>query len=229
MIISLTPPQIPQNSDKNLRIVYGYLYGMVQQLNTALNSLSADNFEPEAQLAIKNAAAGINAAGNSTNSAFTSLKSMIIKNAEIVKAEMDIISQRLSSDYVAQSEFGEYKKQVTNDITVSANGVIQQFKSSDQVLLDALNSYKSELSGYIKTGILDDGVIGVEITQGDNYRTRFTSSKMAFYQGNDEIAYMSNNRLYINSAVIKTELIHNDLFKVIANETEGYTIKYIGG
>ena len=229
MIISLTPPQIPQNSDKNLRIVYGYLYGMVQQLNTALNSLSADNFEPEAQSAIKNAAAGINAAGNSTNSAFNSLKSMIIKNAEIVKAEMDIISQRLSSDYVAQSEFGEYKKQVTNDITVSANGVIQQFKSSDQVLLDALNSYKSELSGYIKTGILDDGVIGVEITQGDNYRTRFTSSKMAFYQGNDEIAYMSNNRLYINSAVIKTELIHNDLFKVIANETEGYTIKYIGG
>ena len=229
MIISLTPPQIPQNSDKNLRIVYGYLYGMVRQLNTALNSLSADNFEPEAQSAIKNAAAGINAAGNSTNSAFTSLKSMIIKNAEIVKAEMDIISQRLSSDYVAQSEFGEYKKQVTNDITVSANGVIQQFKSSDQVLLDALNSYKSELSGYIKTGILDDGVIGVEITQGDNYRTRFTSSKMAFYQGNDEIAYMSNNRLYINSAVIKTELIHNDLFKVIANETEGYTIKYIGG
>ena len=229
MIISLTPPQIPQNSDKNLRIVYGYLYGMVQQLNTALNSLSADNFEPEAKSAIKNAAAGINAAGNSTNSAFTSLKSMIIKNAEIVKAEMDIISQRLSSDYVAQSEFGEYKKQVTNDITVSANGVIQQYKSSDQILLDALNSYKSELSGYIKTGILDDGVIGVEITQGDNYRTRFTSSKMAFYQGNDEIAYMSNNRLYINSAVIKTELIHNDLFKVIANETEGYTIKYIGG
>lgn len=229
MIISLTPPQIPQNSDKNLRIVYGYLYGMVQQLNTALNSLSADNFEPEAQSAIKNAAAGINAAGNSTNSAFTSLKSMIIKNAEIVKAEMDIISQRLSSDYVAQSEFGEYKKQVTNDITVSANGVIQQFKSSDQVLLDALNSYKSELSGYIKTGILDDGVIGVEITQGDNYRTRFTSSKMAFYQGNDEIAYMSNNRLYINSAVIKTELIHNDLFKTTATETEGYTIKYIGG
>lgn len=229
MIISLTPPQIPQNGDKNLRIVYGYLYGMVQQLNTALNSLSADNFEPEAQSAIKNAAAGINAAGNGTSSALNSLKSMIIKNAEIVKAEMDIISQRLSSDYVAQSEFGEYKKQVTNDITVSANGVIQQFKSSDQIVLDALNTYKSELSGYIKTGILDDGVIGVEITQGDNYRTRFTSSKMAFYQGNDEIAYMSNNRLYINSAVIKTELIHNDLFKTTATETEGYTIKYIGG
>lgn len=56
MKVVITPPQIP--NDKQLLAVYSYLYQMSQQLNTALNSLSADNFEQNTAGVIKKRRSG---------------------------------------------------------------------------------------------------------------------------------------------------------------------------
>lgn len=220
MKVVITPPQIP--NDKQLLAVYSYLYQMSQQLNTALNSLSADNFEHNTAGAIKNAAAGVSAANNTDK---RELKALIVKTADIVRAEMDILRTELRTNYVAQSEFGEYKEKVTQQITATADAIVQEFNATYEIVSE-LEDYQKELSGYIKTGILEDGVIGVEISQDGDFKARFAANKLSFYQGQTEVAYISNNRLYITNATIKGTL---DLGAFQIDTSNGFAIRYIGG
>ncbi len=224
MKVVITPPPMPDN--QQLLGIYSYLYQMSQTLNTALNTLSTDNFDQVSATAIKTATNGIQEANKANTDKYNTLKSLIIKTADIVEAEMNVLRTELYSNYVAQSEFGEYKESVKNDITASAEGIMQEFTATYEIIA-GLEEYQKNLSGYIKTGILEDGVLGVEIMQDNGFKARFAANKLSFYQGAQEVAYISNNQLYITNATVTGYLRIGNF--MIDTSDGGFALRYVGG
>jgi hypothetical protein len=154
---------------------------------------------------------------------FNNIKAQIIKVADVVvAAESKKLTESFTSQYEAISnEFGTYKEEVTNTITLSTEGINQKFTEIEAITSDAFEAvnmasdYVKKTDAYIKSGILDGGVYGIEIGQTDTYNetstfkafARFTAQKLSFFDGNgSEVAYISQNKLYINNVVINHSL-----------------------
>lgn len=119
------PSAFTGEPDQQLRQVYSYLYQLSEQLTNALNTISADQFVAEDRNVLTNLKDGeLPAAADKTIKAQGStLKSLIVKTADRIEQQMDLLEQNFSSNYVAQSEFGTYKDEVDNKVQTSANGV----------------------------------------------------------------------------------------------------------
>ena len=157
---------------------------------------------------------------------YQNLKALIIKTADTVRAEMDRITAELNGTYVAQSEFGSYVEQLSLYLEANPEAVTQYYKfASDlQANLDRVDAdfsaWRTETGGYIRTGIVAwDGevpVYGVAVGQdltthevdGETavdqrqFRSTFTANRLSFWQDETEVAYISNNKLYIRSAEV---------------------------
>lgn len=97
-----------------------------------------------------------------------------------------------------------------------------------------------EVNAYVKSGLLyykADGlpVYGVEVGQTNNvdgvdvYKkfTRFTADRLSFYDQNDnEVAYISDYKLYITSVEILYSLIGGGF---MLDFSRGFTLKFTGG
>lgn len=213
-------PQISQGSAADqLRYMRSYLYRMAQQLNFALGSVETHLTQTEEKTgeAIRKASSA--GQEQSPKATFNSIKSLIIKSADIVDAYYEEINRKLEGQYVAQSDFGTYRQETSQKIRETADGVnraftnIQEIESSVAEISDRLLA----VNAYIKTGLLYYGengapVYGVEIGQQNAENgvvtfqkyARLTSGKLSFYDENDsEVAYISDYRLHITVAEIK--------------------------
>ena len=75
MVVLPSPPMLQGNQTQQLQDVRRYLYRLVEQLNSSLNHLTAENF----------AATGEGSVGSSSQSLLQTqddLKSLIVKNAD---------------------------------------------------------------------------------------------------------------------------------------------------
>lgn len=217
--MNLRLPQIHGSEQQQLQQVKSFLHQLVDELNyTFENVQGGGNALYTAQAAQKLA----DGSKNSPQATFNSIKSLIIKSADIITAYSDAISRKLAGQYVAQSEFGTFVENTENSIEANSTG-IEQMYSSLQVVIDSVDELKITLvdvTASIKTGILDydeNGVpiYGLEIgqrTQVDgaevfNKFARFTSDKLAFFdQNGNEVAYISDKQLVITHVQIKGSL-----------------------
>lgn len=254
---TISPPPILNGSDRQQLVqIRQYLYQISRDLNLALNNLTEDNFVNGIIPAQK---------GQEKDSSeqqkqefkqqLSSLKSLIIKTADTVHAEMDVLEASLSSTYVAQSTFGTFSEEINNQLSVTAEGV-QQSIDYQAELTDALNGisknfndYKIDTSGYIKQGIVGyDGavpIIGIAIgqdikitgtdTNGDteydvidtsSNMSVWTTNKLSFLVNGVEAAYVSNGAFYVADMYVTSRLFLNN-WQISTNR--GLTIKWIGG
>ena len=249
-----TLPMPPGGID---RATYDYLYRVTEQLNLALANLGAENFAPES--AARTILKGDLSEGQrqEMQSALASLKSLIIKTADAVQAEMQVLETSLESKYVAVSDFGTYQEDIAARLTATAES-IEQAISYYAALSDALggvsdefNAYTVEVAGYIRQGIIGyDGaapVIGIaigrdlrvtgaqETVDGKTYNVIDTSSNMsvwtperlAFYINGTEAAYFSNGALYAGTVIVQQKLVVGQN-KWQIDHASGLTIKWIG-
>lgn len=194
-----------------IRQIESYMHQLVDDLNVALDSVDAQ--ATAAKTLAENAASGGAATDKDSQSTFNSIKSLIIKSADIVNAYYEVISDRLEGEYVAQSDFGTYREETAQDITENSTSIERLFENMQTILTDIENVEHTliEVNAHIKSGLLyyDDAgapVYGLEIGQktkiGDeevfNKYARFTANKLSFYDSNDnEVAYISDKKLYI--------------------------------
>ena len=107
-----------------------YLYQLTGQLNFALKSVentssqSGNSTLPSS----KNTSQG-NTEQENKEQTFRELKNLIIKSADIVNAYYEIIEQRLSGEFVAQSDFGTFKEKTEADILSSSTDITNMFSS----------------------------------------------------------------------------------------------------
>ena len=188
-----------------------YLHQLVEQLNYAMKTVeSGSSSAASYQNKATPAASGESAKAQST---FNSIKSLIIKSADIVNAYYETINARLKGIYVAESDFGTYTEVTDAKIEGNSEAIAQHYENIQQILSDIEGFENSliEVNAHIKTGLLyydESGapVYGLEIGQRTamdgvetfNKYARFTSEKLSFYDSNDnEVAYISDKKLYI--------------------------------
>lgn len=239
MGFDLRKPQITSPTEQGqLLQIKSYLYQLVEQLQFALNSV--DN---TAQNVVKEAPKSTEKVKNEANAeaTFNSIKSLIIKSADIVEAYYQEVSKRLEGEYVATSDFGTFKEQTSQNLSANSASIASVFENLQTIISD-INDLQHEMidvNAYIRSGLLytnEAGVpiYGVEVGQKNvvdgaevfNQYARFTADKLSFYdQVGYEVAYISDYKLYISNAEV-TGILRLGAFQI--NTANGFSIKYVG-
>ena len=154
------PPQFGGDIREQMQQVQRYLFQLQRDLNVALDSVQAVSTGKAVEGAAKSAVKA------ETAQAAKTLKALIVKTAHTIQEEMDTWTATLNGTYVAQSEFGEYREEVSQEIIATATQVANMFnyESIIQALQTrvneletdntALQSYKVQTEQYTKAGLL---------------------------------------------------------------------------
>ena len=156
---------------------------------------------------------------NKTTEIENTTKSMIEQYA-------DSISSTVESNFISKEQLGEHEslaEYVSSRVTQTESSVTDFFSNaiiavSNELenITEGINEYIEETNAYIRRGELETDVYGIEIGRSDsNIKTRFLNDRISFYQGEVEVAYISDNSLYITRAEIL------DYLK-LGNSTDGY-------
>ena len=196
-----------------LKQVQSYLFQLVEQLNYTMKTVDGGATTGAAYVVSSSSSPLAGETEAKSQATFNSIKSLIIKSADIVNAYYEAINRKLSGVYVAESDFGTYVQETSNTISETSEGVTNLYNNVQKIITDLENveSTLIEVNARIHSGILfydDNGVpvYGLEIgqrTEIDGVETfnkyaRFTSDKLSFYDSNDnEVAYISDKKLFI--------------------------------
>lgn len=206
--VEIRLPELSGSTEaEQLRQIRSYLYSLASQLQYAF-----DGAEQEQQTALSTPRT---AARQEETPTLSSIKSLIIRSAEITQRIAEKLETRLSGKYVAQSQFGTFTQLTEQRIAASAEELRQEFTNWQRIETDVeqIRSSLLEVSASIRTGLLyeqEDGpVYGVEIGQQERedgvvrFRkfARLTADRLSFYDRNDtEVAYVSDSALHVTSA-----------------------------
>lgn len=246
MSIDIRFPNITATSDAGkLQQMQSYMYQMVQQLNWALNTIEvAQNGDTSAVIYQKKdaAAQSEDISQKDAEEIFNSIKSLIIKSADIVQAYEDTIFTEFNGKYFAESDFGTFVDNTNRFVLENSRGVTEAYNRLQAIdtNLDGLNDYVIKTNGYIQRGTLSDGSIGIEVgeTNDGNYHryARFTAEKLSFYDVNGtEVAYIGagdmdksdTNCLYVRGKAVFLGEIQLGGYKT--DTTDGLAFTWIGG
>ena len=246
------PPYPNGSVQQQLTQQYSYLFQMAQQLNMALAALEGGASAGGGQRKRAGAAASASAADAAAenNEQFQNLRAMIIKTAKQVTRNMEQLEVRLGEEYVATSQFGTYVQRLSAYLEANPEALTQYYSFCSDLAANvaavdaAFSSYRLDTEGYIRTGIVYyDGpapVYGVAVGQNltttetdgkkvvdqNNFRAVFTAQKLSFWQDSTEIAYVSNNRLYITNITVLDSI---GIGSWRMDSGSGLTFKWIGG
>lgn len=237
-----SPPMVTGKSVDELVSVRRYLFRLVDALNMSLNNLTEENFSPDAAQSI-----GGYTEEEKKELAQTQdeLKSLIIKNAKTVTAEIEAITHELESNYVAVSDFGTLQENIRTEVTETAAGLESSITAVSQVV----GQYISTTNGYIRQGVVGyEGltpIIGIAIGQdiavtgekatvgGVEYETIdtshnmsiWTTKKLSFYVNGAEVAYFANDALYVTGIHTGTVTFPN----WVVDDGNGLSFRWTGG
>lgn len=149
---------------------------------------------------------------------FGQLKALIIKTADYAAANSESFKTQLSGNYVAVSDFGKYWQKATMTVDGNEFGIRQLYDYAAGIN----NDYTVKSQQYVKTGLLyyDEatpvygvGVGNIETTvtkdgetvvdQTKNELVTVTPGRVSFWQGGDEIAYLSAKKLHFPSGTLE--------------------------
>lgn len=149
---------------------------------------------------------------------FEQLKALIIKTADYAAANSESFKTQLSGNYVAVSDFGKYWQKATMTVDGNEFGIRQLYDYAAGIN----NDFTVNSQQYVKTGLLyyngavpvyGVGVGNIETTvtkdgetvvdQKKNELVTVTPGRVSFWQGGDEIAYLSAKKLHFPSGTLE--------------------------
>ena len=153
------PPQFNGTPEEQIKQVTRYLFQLQRDLNIALDGANQAVVQTAGQTAQTEAQ-------KTTAETAKNLKALIIKTANFVKREMDSWTELLEGNYLAISDFGTYREEVSQEITATATDIVNSFNFNstleayrariEELEADnsALTSYKVQTEQYTKSGLL---------------------------------------------------------------------------
>ena len=209
------PSIVGKTSGEQLESMRRYLCTLTDQLNLA--DWSAGAVLQEVSRAI-DADSLPDAERKTQLGNFGQLKALIIKTADYAAANSEEFQTKLSGNYVAVSDFGKYWQEATMTIDGNEFGIRQLYDYAAGIN----NDFTVKSQQYVKTGLLyyDEatpvygvGVGNIETTvtkDGEtvvdhtkNELVTVTPGKVTFWQGGDEIAYLSAKKLHFPSGTLE--------------------------
>ena len=127
----------------------------------------------------------------------------VLKNTNYLESLInqfaDKIEQMIKETTVSVSDFETYKTSVSTNFTQTKNSFDYTFKTLQETIKDldgTISTNKNELVKYIRfeDGNIILGMIGNEVLLKES------NDRIAFLQNNVEVAYFSNNKLFVTSA-----------------------------
>lgn len=241
------PPQFNGTPEEQIRQVTRYLFRLQRDLNIALDGVDKSISQSAQQTAQT-------AAQKEASEAAKTLKALIIKTANFVKQEMDSWTQTLEGNYLAISDFGEYREEVSQEITATATDIVNRFNYESNLAARveeleaenaALKTYKVETEQYTKSGLLyydDDDVPvygyavgeiltrvivnGEETVRREDLLSTWAAGRLNFWQGGRIVAYYANNKMYVTDGEFLNSLQIGDW--IITTSGGDYEIDYAG-
>lgn len=115
-------------------------------------------------------------------------------------------TKSLADLYARKDTFENFQQQVSSEFEQMVNNIKMTFNESiiaSNTVNGKLEEYKATVSNYIR---FDSN--GMEMGKsGSPFMSKLSNEKLAFLQNGQEIAYISNNRLYITEAEILNDMI----------------------
>jgi hypothetical protein len=203
MGINLKLPNISGNTPtEQMRQMQSYLFQMVEQLNWALGTLETSNGSTSVPSTVPSAIKfeqNEDITPQEAESTFNSIKALIIKSADIVKAYEETIMKNFNGSYFADSDFGTYLEETSRSIEANSKGVRDVY-TNVQTLTTTLGEEIKKTETYINRGHLyydsnGDSVVGIEIGETKNGAfvkcAQFTAGRLTFYDiGGNPVAYI---------------------------------------
>lgn len=237
MNIDIRLPNITAKDEAGqIQQVRTYLYQLAQQLNWALNTVeSAQSGTVTPSVVIDKGVAPQDA-----ESTFNSIKALIIKSADIVKAYEETIFTDFDGKYFADSDFGTYIEETSRKVEENSKGVTEAYTNVQNLTISVagLENESREMNAYIKRGLLgydDNGnaVYGVEVGEttedGSFVRyARFKADRLSFFDENsNEVAYIGAGCLYVVGKTVFLGEIQLGSYKT--DTSDGLAFTWIGG
>jgi hypothetical protein len=245
MSINIRLPNITATSDSGkLQQMQSYMHQLVEQLNWALNTVeSAQGGNTSAVVYQQKEPATAQEAEDT----FNSIKALIIKSADIVKAYETTIFSDFNGKYFAESDFGTYIAETNRQVKENSDGVLESYSRIETITntdgtgrLDWVEEEVRTTNGYIQRGILPDGSIGIEVgeTNDNGYHryAQFTAERLTFYDVNgNPVAYIGAgdadksdaNCLYVTGKAVFLGEIQLGHYKT--DSSDGLAFTWIGG
>ena len=144
----------------------------------------------------------------------TNIKNEVKTFQSALEHNNDSILASVSSNYASKSELQQVNEQLTTQLGVYNNSVEMRFttfQSDVETIEGMITSNQQLLEEYIRFqgALIELGRVG------NSFVAKLSNEKLAFLQDNVEIAYISNNKLYITDAEVRNKL-------TIGNATNGY-------
>lgn len=201
-----------------------WLHQLVDQLNMAEKSTEtvSRNVRNASVNSATSAVSGTSVPIQTPLGVFNTLKPLIIKSADVVNAYYEEINKKLVGIYAASSDFGDFIEQTEQKFTATGEKLESVFSNVQTLLskVSGIDSAIAKVDAHIKAGKLYDvegvPVYGLEIGQRTeingqqvfNKYAQFTADKLSFFDQNGiEVAYISDNMLYITTVNIQYSLI----------------------
>jgi hypothetical protein len=212
MSIELRFPNISaQDTAGQMAQMQSYMHQLVQQLNWALSTIDSAGQGDTSKIVINGGKTDLSP--EEAENTFNSIKSLIIKSADIVKAYEDTMRETFNGSYVAQSDFGTYLQETNLTVETDSKTISEYFKNVQEIT-GSLEDEVKEQNAYIKRGLLDydengNPITGIEIGETTeegvfNKCARFTKDRLGFYGEGDihPVAYIGTGCLYINGKAV---------------------------
>jgi len=150
MSVELILPRIDGvTTQQQLLQLKSCLFQMREQLQFALNNLSADNFSASGRADLSRAVLNeINEASPEQQTQYQELSALVVKTAHTVNSVYEEVSNRLNYEYVAQSEYGDFRKWAELEIRGNADNITQYYDKTSELksnLEETENSHRTAL------------------------------------------------------------------------------------
>ncbi len=221
----MMPPAPTGDLAEQLRGQYAYLFQLAQQLNLALDQTE----QTAVRQAERTAAAAVR---QEEAEGYERLKSLVIKTADTVTRQMDRLRTELAGEYMAVSDFGAYVERLNAVIEADPTALTQYYRYFSELRADVdavsagFTAWRTATEGTIRTGIVDykdgvpvyglavgqkletsvDSLTGETVIEKKNFRAIYAANRLSFWEDGVEVAYVSNNQLYITNVVALSSL-----------------------
>lgn len=216
---------------EQIRQVHSYLFQVVEQLNWALNTLES----PKDNQNIVKFEQNEDISPQIAEDTFNSIKALIIKSADIVKAYEETIMSEFNGRYFADSDFGTFLEETSRSIEENSKGVKEVY-TNVQTIKGKIEEDTLTTNAYIKRGLLGydesgKAIYGVEVGETNEdgaflKYARFKSDRLSFFDASGgEVAYIGNGCLFI----LGTSRFIGDVFfgKYKADTSDGLAFTWV--
>ena len=239
-------PRLPEGeTQEQLQELYSYLYQMADALNNNLAEIGNGNYTDEEMKVVREIVGT-----DETNPGMPeaeSLKTLIIKTAQLIKTEIDAYNLKLIGTYEAEGKLGRYVRKTRLDVDVTPSGITQNYTFQD--IIQGLKTYEVNAKNYIKTGYLRTennipiyGVAigkdvvtfsedGTETYNDGNKVAELTADELSFWQSGSKVAGYTGSKISFYSGNAEVMYIQNG--KIYCNGDleikTGKTFKIVSG